>query len=79
MWVRVLFTLAVLTAVLWVQIDHHGVVAGELLLGVGIVALVNLPMYIVERRLPTRSAAAIIVVVRPRAGHGRPSSSPAAR
>ena len=62
MWVRVLFTLALLTGVLWVQIDHHGVVAGELLLGVGIVALVNLPMYIVERRLPTRSAAAIIVV-----------------
>jgi signal transduction histidine kinase len=62
MWVRVLFTLALLTGVLWVQIDHHGVVPGEMLLGVGIVALVNLPMYIVERRLPTRSAAAIIVV-----------------
>ena len=62
MWVRVLFTLALLTGVLWVQIDDHGVVAGEMLLGVGIVALVNLPMYIVERRLPTRSAAAIIVV-----------------
>jgi len=62
MWVRVLFTLALLTGVLWVQIDHHGVVAGEMLLGVGIVALVNLPLYIVERRLPTRSAAAIIVV-----------------
>ena len=30
MWVRVLFTLALLTGVLWVQIDHHGVVAGEL-------------------------------------------------
>ena len=62
MWVRVLFTLALLTGVLWVQIDHHGVVPGEMLLGVGIVALVNLPLYIVERRLPTRSAAAIIVV-----------------
>ena len=62
MWVRVLFTIALLTGVLWVQIDHHGLVAGEMLLGVGIVALVNLPMYIVERRLPTRSAAAIIVV-----------------
>ena len=62
MWVRVLFTLALLTGVLWVQIDHHGLVAGEMLLGVGIVALVNLPLYIVERRLPTRSAAAIIVV-----------------
>ena len=62
MWVRVLFTLALLTGVLWVQIDHHGVVAGELLVGVGIVALVNLPMYIVERRLPTRATAAIIVV-----------------
>ncbi len=62
MWVRVLFTLALLTGVLWVQIDHHGVVIGEVLVGVAIVALVNLPMYIVERRLPTRTAAAIIVV-----------------
>jgi signal transduction histidine kinase len=62
MWVRVLFTLALLTGVLWVQIDDHGAVAGELLIGAGIVALVNLPMYIVERRLPTRTAAAIIVV-----------------
>ena len=61
MWVRVLFTLALLMGVLWVQIDNHGVVTGEVLLGVGIVALVNLPMYIVERRLPTRTAAAIIV------------------
>ena len=61
MWVRVLFTLALLVGVLWVQIDYHGVVAGEVLLGVGIVALVNLPMYIIERRLPTRAAAAIIV------------------
>jgi signal transduction histidine kinase len=62
MWVRVLFTLALLTGVLWVQIDHHGVVIGEVLVGVGIVALVNLPMYIIERRLPARSAAAVIVV-----------------
>ena len=61
MWVRVLFTLALLTGVLWVQIDHHGVVMSEVLVGVAIVALVNLPMYIVERRLPTRAAAAIIV------------------
>ena len=62
MWVRVLFTLALLTGVLWVQIDDHGAVAGELLIGVAIVALVNLPMYIIERRLPTRTVAAIIVV-----------------
>ena len=62
MWVRVLFTLALLTGVLWVQIDHHGVQAGEVLFGVAVVALVNLPMYILERRLATRTAAAIIVV-----------------
>jgi signal transduction histidine kinase len=61
MWVRVLFTVALLTGVLWVQIDDHGLVAAEALLGAAIVALVNLPMYIVERRLPTRTAAAIIV------------------
>jgi signal transduction histidine kinase len=63
MWVRVLFTVALLTGVLWVQIDDHGLVAAEALLGAAIVALVNLPMYIVERRLPTRTAAAIMVAV----------------
>jgi len=62
MWVRVLFTLALLTGVLWVQIDHHGVVPGEILVGVAVVALVNLPMYIVERRLPERAAATVMVV-----------------
>ncbi len=61
MWMRVLFTVALLTGVLWVQIDDHGAVAAELLIGAAIVALVNLPMYIVERRLPTRTTAAIIV------------------
>ena len=58
MWVRVLFTIALLTGVLWVQIDDHGPVAAELLIGAAIVALVNLPMYLVERRLPTRTTAA---------------------
>ena len=61
MWVRVLFTLALLTGVLWVQIDHHGVVLGEVLVGVSVVALVNLPMYIVERRMSARAAATVIV------------------
>jgi signal transduction histidine kinase len=62
MWVRVLFTLALLTGALWVQIDHHGVVLGEVLVGVAVVALVNLPMYLVERRLPARPAATVMVV-----------------
>jgi signal transduction histidine kinase len=62
MWVRVLFTLALLTGVLWVQIDDHGVVAGEVLVGVAVVALVNLPMYIVQRRTSARTAAAVMVV-----------------
>jgi signal transduction histidine kinase len=63
LWVRVLFTIALLTGVLWVQIDDHSVVVAEVLLGVAVVALVNLPVYIVERRLPTRTTAAIIVAV----------------
>ncbi len=62
MWVRVLFTLALLTGVFWVQMDHHGVVPGEVLLGVAVFALANLPMYIVVRRLPERTAAAVLVV-----------------
>jgi signal transduction histidine kinase len=61
MWVRVLFTVALLIGVLWVQIDDHGLVAAEALVGLAIVALVNLPMYIAERRLSTRTTAAIIV------------------
>jgi signal transduction histidine kinase len=61
MWVRVLFTLALLTGVLWVQMDDHGFVAGQALVGAAVVALANLPMYIVERRLPARAAAAIMV------------------
>jgi signal transduction histidine kinase len=62
MWVRVLFTIALLTGVLWVQIDHHGLVPGEVLVGLGVVALANLPLYLVERRLPARATAAVIVV-----------------
>ena len=62
LWVRVLFTLALLIGVLWVQADDHGVVAGEVLIGVAIVVLVNLPMYLVERRLPARVTAAVVVV-----------------
>jgi K+-sensing histidine kinase KdpD len=62
MWVRVLFTLALLTGVLWVQMDHHGFVAGEVFIGVAVVALANLPTYIVERRMRARTAAVVMVV-----------------
>ncbi len=62
MWVRVLFTIALLTGVMWVQIDDHGMVGTEMLLGLATVALVNLPVYIIERRLPTRTVAAILTV-----------------
>ena len=63
LWVRVLFTLALLTGVLWVQADDHGVVARELLLGAGVLVLVNLPMYLVERRVAARTTAVVLVVV----------------
>ncbi len=61
MWMRVLFTVALLVGVLWVQMDDHGLVGAEILVGLGIVAVANLPAYIMEQRLSTRIAAAIIV------------------
>ncbi len=63
LWARVLFTLALLVGVLWVQFDYHGVVAGELLLGLGVVVVANVPFFLLEPRIATRPLAAAVVVV----------------
>jgi len=63
LWARVLFTLALLLAVLWVQIDDHGLVVAELLVSLVVVAAANVPFFLLEDRVQTRALAAVIVVV----------------
>ena len=63
LWARVLFTLALLMAVLWVQIDDHGVVWWQLLIALAVVAAANVPFLVLERRSETRLLAGAIVIV----------------
>jgi signal transduction histidine kinase len=62
LWARVLFTLALLLAVLWVQTDDHGVVATELLVCLAVFVAANVPFFLLENRARTRTLAAAIVV-----------------
>ncbi len=61
LWARVLFTLALLLAVLWVQIDDHGLVATEFLVCLVVIVVANLPFFLLEGRLETRTLTAAIV------------------
>ncbi len=63
LYARVLFTLAVFTAVLWVQAENNGVSALEVAVLVGVVAAVNVPFFALERWVATRTLAAATVVV----------------
>jgi signal transduction histidine kinase len=63
LWARVLFTLALLLAVLWVQIDDHGLVAAELLVSLAVVVVANVPFFVLEYRAETRPLTGAIVVV----------------
>ncbi len=63
LYARVLFTLAVFTAVLWVQVEDHGATALELGVFVGIVAAVNVPFFVLERWVATRTLATATVIV----------------
>jgi len=63
LWARVLFTLALLLAVLWVQIDDHGLVAAELLVSLAVVVAANAPFFLLENRVETRTLTGVIVVV----------------
>ena len=51
LWARVLFTLALLLGVLWVQIDDHGLVAAELLVSLAVVVVANVPFFLLENRV----------------------------
>jgi len=61
LWARVLFTLALLLAVLWVQIDDHGLVATEFLVCLVVIVVANVPFFLLEGRLETRTLTAAIV------------------
>jgi signal transduction histidine kinase len=63
LWARVLFTLALLMAVLWVQVDDHGWVPTEFAVMAGVVLLANVPFFIRRRRAETRTLAGAIVIV----------------
>ena len=63
LWARVLFTLALLLAVLWVQIDDHGIVAAELLVSLAVIVAANAPFFLLENRVETRTLTGVIVVV----------------
>jgi signal transduction histidine kinase len=63
LWARVLFTLALLLAVLWVQIGDHGLVAAEMLVCLAVVVVANVPFFMLEKHVKTRTLAGAIVVV----------------
>src|SRR5665811_627896 len=63
LWARVLFTLALLLAVLWVQIDDHGIVAAELLVSLAVIVAANAPFFLLENRVATRPLTGVIVAV----------------
>ena len=63
LWARVLFTLALLLAVLWVQIDDHGLVTAQLLISLAVVIVANVPFFVLEDRVETRDLTAVMVVV----------------
>jgi signal transduction histidine kinase len=63
LYARVLFTLAVLTAVLWVQIEDHGPRPEELGVALAVILLVNVPFFLLERRVETQTLTGAMVVV----------------
>lgn len=58
-----LFTLVLLTAVLWVQIDDHGAVMLELVAAVAVAAAATVPFFVAAPRVGRRDLAAAMVVV----------------
>jgi len=63
LYARVLFTLVVLTAVLWVQIDDHGLLPEELGVALAVILLVNVPFFLLANRVETHTLTGAMVVV----------------
>jgi len=63
LYARVLFTLVVLTAVLWVQINDHGPLPEEVGVALAVILLVNVPFFLLENRVETHTLTGSMVVV----------------
>ena len=63
LWARLLFTLALLMGVLWVQIGDHGVVAAQLGVALAVVAAANIPFFLLVDRVEPRPLTGAIVIV----------------
>jgi signal transduction histidine kinase len=63
LWARLLFTLALLLGVLWVQIDDHGADALELSVALAVVVAANLPFVLLVDKVEPRRLTGIMVVV----------------
>src|SRR5665647_3345298 len=63
LYARVLFTLVVLTAVLWVQIDDHGLLPEELGVALAVILLVNVPFFLLAIRVETHTLTGAMLVV----------------
>ena len=55
--------LVVLTAVLWVQIDDHGLLPEELGVALAVILLVNVPFFLLANRVETHTLTGAMVVV----------------
>jgi signal transduction histidine kinase len=62
LYTRMLFTLAVITAVLWVRIEDHGAMPAELGVALGVFLLVTAPFLLLERRVPMDAFVGAMVV-----------------
>ncbi len=62
LYARVLFALAIFTAVLWVRVDDHGFATMELMIALATVALATGPFFVLEGRVVTRTLAGATVV-----------------
>ncbi len=63
LWARVLFTLALLVAVLWVQLGDGSVDTTLLVVAAVLVVAVNLPFFLLERRADSARLTGTVVVV----------------
>ena len=61
LYTRVLFTLAVITAVLWVRFEDHGGAPAELGVALGVLLVVTVPFFLLERRLSTSALVGAMV------------------
>ena len=63
LYARVLFTLVVLTAVLWVQINDHVPLPEEVGVALAVILLVNVPFFLLANRVETHTLTGAMVVV----------------